>query len=323
MSVKTGRLGWVGIALETTAGVPVNPADYVPFLESSLDVRMTPLPDVAARGIRDEQSENSQLGKNWGEGSLRVNLDPSLSGYLLGMAMGTFGSPVSEGSGVYTHTMTRNNTNAPKTASIIFDRVQDRQLFPYAVINSLEATFEDGLAELNASILSRAPVASVSGSITTTSGTLFAFRHAQIQFGADVPTAIASSTFIPLRSFNVTINNNAEAQFVAGNRNADSIISKNFNVSGTFRLAFENNTQRDAFNALTKQAMVVTFTGGGIGGGMYEFVKFRFYKIRFENYSVSVPNDDYVSEEISFVAEYDSTNTTTLDVQLRNRKSSY
>lgn len=323
MAVKTGRLGWVGIALEATPGVPVNPTDYLPFLESSLDAKMTPLADVAARGIRDEQAENSQLGKTWGEGTLRVNLDPSLSGYLLGMAMGSFGTPTSEGGGVYTHNFTRNNSNTAKTASIVFDRVQDRQLFPYSIINSLEATFEDGLAELSASIMSRAPVASVSGSLTTASGTLFAFRHAQIQFGADLPSAVASSTFLKIRSLTVTINNNTETQFVAGSRDADSIINKNFNASGTFRLAFENNTQRDAFLALTKQAMVVTFTGNGIGNAMYEFVKFRFYKVRFENYTVEVPPDDYISEEINFVAEYDSTNSATMDIQVRNRKSSY
>ena len=322
MSVKTGRLGWVGMALETTPGVPVNPASYFPFLESSLMDKEAVLKDVGARGIRDEQGENSQLGKRWGEGSLKINLDPTLSGYLVILGLGSV-ADVSEGSGVYTHTITRNNSNTPKTASVIFDRVTDRELYPYAVVNSLAVDYSDGLAEITANIMSSFPQTSVSGTLSTQSGTLFSFRQAQIQFGSNIANAIASSTFLKVRTFNLTIENNTETQFVSGNRDVDSIIQKNFNVKGALKLAFESTAEKDAFNALTKQAMVVTFTGNGIGGGMSEFVKFRLYKIRFEDFKVLVHPNDMVSEEIAFVAEYSSTDSATMDAQIRNQKASY
>lgn len=323
MSVKTGRLGWVGVALEATPGVPVNPTDYFPFLEASLMDKQSVLADVGARGIRDEQGENSQLGKRWGEGALKINLDPTLSPYLLGMALGTFGSPVSEGSGVYTHTFTRLNSNQPKSGSIIFNRVTDQELYPYSVINSLDVNYSDGLAELSANILSSFPQTSVSGTLTTASGTLFSFRQAQVQFGSNMVNAQASATFQKLRSFSLTINDNAEAQFVSGNRDVDSIIQKNFNASGSMRLAFESTTEKDNFNALVKQAMIVTFTGNGIGGGMSEYLKFRFFKLRWDDFKVEVPPNDFISQEITFVAEYDSSNSSTMDIIARNRKASY
>jgi hypothetical protein len=323
MNVVTGRLGWVGIDLESSAGAPKVPAAYLPFIECTLREKQTPIPDTAAYGIRDAQSENSQLGKQWGEGNLRINLDPTNAPYLLGMALGDFGTPVSEGGGVYTHTLVRLNTNAAKSASITFDRVTDRQLFPYAIINSLEMSYKDGLAELNANILSRSPVANTSGTLVTASGTLFTFRHATVKLGATVTAAENSATPLKLREFNLTINNDAELQFVSGNRDADSVIEKNFMVSGSFSLAFENTTQRDAFRNLIKQAIVVTFTGNGIGNAMSEYIKVRIYKMRFENYEVDVPIDDMVGEEISFIGEYDSTNAKTLDLVARNRKSSY
>jgi hypothetical protein len=323
LTVATGRLGWVGIDLESSAGAPKVPAAYLPFIECTLRERQTPIPDTAAYGIRDAQSENSQLGRQWGEGNLRINLDPTNTPYLLGMALGDFGSPTSEGGGVYTHTLVRLNSNAPKTASITFDRVTDRQLFTYAVVNSLEMAYSDGLAEINASLLSRMPVASTSGTLVTASGTLFTFRHATVKLGATVTAAENSATPLKLREFNLTINNDAELQFVSGNRDADSIIQKNFIVSGSFRLAFESTTHRDTFRNLSKQAMVVTFTGNGIGNAMSEYIKVRIYKMRFENYEVDVPIDDMVGEEISFIGEYDSTTSKTLDVVARNRKSSY
>lgn len=321
MSVRTGRLGWVGIALETTPGVPVNPTHYLPFLEVSLQDRHTPLADVSARGIRDEQAD-SQVGKQWGEGNLRVNLDPTLAPYLIGLALGDFGTPTSNGSGVYTHDLVRNNSNTPKTASVIHDRSVDRLLFPYGVVNSLEVSFDDGLAEVNAQLLSRQAVTSVSGTLTTASGTLFAFRHATIGMGTTVAAAEAA-TPLKVRTFNLTINNNSEAQFVAGRRDPDSIIHKNFRVEGSFRVAFENTTQRDYFMNLTKNALVVTFAGNGIGGGLSEYVKFRLYKTRVNDYNVDVTPDDYISEEITFIGEYDSGNSKTMDAQIRNRISSY
>lgn len=324
MSVRTGRLGWVGLAMESSNGAPVTPADYIPFLECKLDEKIDILADVSARGIRDAQPENSQLGKQWGEGSLKVNLDAKFAGYLFYGALGA-DAVTSEGSGVYTHLFTTlSSTNAPKSLTVQFDRSGvDRLAFPYSVVNSLDLAFSDGYAELTANILSRFPSANTSGTLVTTSGFYYAFRHATIQVGSDIIAAGNSATPLKIRTFNITINNNSEAQFVSGNRNVDSIINKNLEVKGTFRVAFEDTTQRDNFYNLTKQAMIVTFAGNGIGGGMSEFIKLRLYKIRLDMSNVETPPNDYVSQEIGFTAEYASTNTATLDVQIRNTKSAY
>lgn len=322
MAVKTGRLGWIGIGLESTPGVPVNPTQYLPFMESSMQGKEEILSDVAARGLRDQFGEGSQIGKAWGEGDIKVNLDPTLAPYFLGLAMGDFGTPVSEGGGVYTHTFNRLNSNAIKTASLIVDRVTDRQLFPYTIVNSAEINFDDGIAELSANLMSVFPSTSVSGTLTTASGTIFSYRQAQVQLGANV-TAAASAPLLKLRSFSISINNNAEVQFVAGQNNVDSIIAKNFTVTGSFRVAFENTTQRDNFFNLAKQAMIVTFLGRGIGNGMFEYIKLRIYKIHYKDYTINTPIDDIITEDIQFEAEYSSTDSATMDVQVRNRVSSF
>lgn len=322
MTVKTGRLGWVGVSLETTAGAPVPPADYLPFIDCSLIEKQSVLADVSVRGTRDAQPENSQLGRQWGEGSLKVNMDATLAPYLFIGAQGAVNS-ASQGSGVYLHTITRVNSNTPNSLSVIFDRVTDRQLFPYSVVNTLEMAYSDGFAEITANLMSRFPSTSTSGTLTTTSGTYYAFRHAVVQVSDTIANAANSATPLKLRSFNVSIANNTELQFVSGNRNADSIIQRNYEVTGTFRLAFENTTQRDDFNNLVKQAMIITFTGNGIGGGLNEFVKFKFYKLRINDYKVTVPADEFVSEEISFVGEYSSADTASLDILVQNRKASY
>lgn len=324
MSVRTGRLGWLALSMETTPGSPTAPVDYIPFIDSSLQEHIDVLADVSARGIRDAQPENSQLGKQWGEGSLKVNLDATLAPYLIYGALGS-ASDQSEGGGVYTHTFSEvNSSNVPKSLSVIVDRSGvDRLLFPYSVVNTLELAFSDGMAELTASIMSRFPTASVSGTLVTTSGFYYAFRHAAVRVGATITDAANSGTAFKIRNLTLTVNNTTEAQFVAGNRDVDSYIQKNLEVKGTFRLAFEDTTERDAFYNLTKQAMIVTFTGNGIGNAMSEFIKFRLFKIRVDNNNVQTPPDNYVSQEITFTAEYSSVDSATIDCQVRNRKASY
>jgi hypothetical protein len=311
--------------METTPGTPVPPADYIPFLECSIQPHIDVLDDVSARGIRDSHPENSQLGKQWGEGTLKVNMDATLAPYLFYAALGQDTSPVSEGGGVYTHTFSElSTTNTPKTLSVIVNRASvDQLLFPYTVVNSLDLAFSDGFAEVTANLISKFPATSTSGTLTTTSGFYYSFRHAAVQVGTDIIAAANSATPYKIRNFQMNISNNTESQFVIGSRDPDSIINKNFEAKGSFRIAFESTTDRDTFYNLTKQAMVVTLTGNGIGNGMSEFIKVRLYKIRFDNLTVPLQPNDYISQEVAFTAEYSSTNTATLDIQVRNRKASY
>jgi len=324
MTVVIGRLGWVALAVESTPGAPAQPVDYIPFLECSMKEKIAILDDASARGIRDAHPENSQLGKQWGEGNLKVNLDAKLSGYLFKAALGN-DSVASEGDGVYTHTLTCTNTNnVPTSLSVIVNRSGiDKLLFPYSIISSFSLAFSDGFAEVNASIMSRFPVTSVSGTLVTTSGFYYAFRHAQIQVSDTMANALNSGSTLKIREFNMEVNNNSEAQFVAGNRDVDAYIQKQLEVKGSFKVAFEDTTQKTNFYNLVKQAIVVTFLGNGIGNGMSEFVRLKLYKVRIDELNIEMPNNDYVSQTINFVAEYSSVDGSTLDIQLRNTKASY
>lgn len=322
MAVFIGRRGWLGIAIEDTPGSPKPPADYLPFLECSLVGRHEIVAEETARGIRDAEGESSQLSKKWGEGTIRMVLDPTLAPYLIGLALGDFGTPSSEGDGVYTHTFSRLSSNTPKTASVTFDRVVDRNIFTCLVVNSMELSFSDGVAELSADCLSRYPVTTSSGTLATTSGTIFTFKDAQVRLADDL-TAAENATPIKVREFSLSINNNAEAIHLSGNEDVEKIAIKDFRVEGSLSLLFEDTTQRDNFRDFAKKAMIVTFTGNEIGNGMNEFVKFRIAKIRFVNFEPSLPLDDVAEQGIDFVAEYSSTDAKTIDVVVRNRKASY
>lgn len=322
-NLKIGRLGWLGVAIETNPGAPLPPVDYIPFLDCTLQEMHEPIAQLSALAIRDRQGENSQIGKVYGDGKLSVNLDATLAPKILGLALGVFGTPADQGSGVYLHTLTRNNSNTPLTASITYNRATiDQQIFPYSVVDSVDISFSDGLAVLDANIVSRNPVTTASGTMTVTSGTLFTFRNAQIQMGSTL-TLASSATPLRVKEFKMTIKNNAEKVYVVGNNDVADIAVKDFEVVGTVSLYFEDTTQRDYFRNLSKNAMIITLTGASIGGGLNEFVKFRIAKVRYDKFSPSVKIDDIATQGLEFVAEYSSADSKTIDIQVQNRKSAY
>ena len=322
MAVFIGRRGWLGIAIEDSPGSPKPPADYLPFAECSLGGKISPVAETLARGVRDEQGPNSQIGKKWGEGTIRTVLDPTLAPYLLILALGSVSSN-SLGDGVYEHTITRKADNTPLTASVVFDRVVDRQLFHYLVVSSLELSFADEMVELSADCLSRFPITTASGSLTTTSGTLFTFKHASLKFG-DTLSEAENGTELKVREFSLTIENNSETIFTVGTAgDVDEIVHKNFGVSGSFSLLFEDTTQRDIFRNLSKKALILTLTGNGIGGDYSEMVKIKLPRVRYDTYSPDLALDDIASEGIDFVAEYDLNEAKTIEAVIRNRNASY
>jgi hypothetical protein len=303
--------------------VPVNPVDYVFPRDISIREIQEIVADRAAMGVRDSESQSSVLGKQRGEGDITISLDPTLAGYFIKAALGTEASPTSEGSGVYTHNFTVNAANTPTTLSLIFDRAGiDRKLFPYATVSKLEiAVAEGGEATMKATIVSRAPVTSVSGSLTTVSGKFLTWRDAQMRFGTTVTVADAAAA-TAIKEFSVTIDNGSQPNYQTGNGDPDNIAHKDLKVSGKVSLFFENSTELNNYLAATKRAATMTLWGRGIGGGFTEFVKIRLYKFRWEDFPVQTPLDDYLMVEGSFTGEYSLDDSKTIDVQLRNRKSS-
>jgi hypothetical protein len=318
-----GRRGWINIAREETPGVPVPPGDiYLPYLECSLMEKIEVIPEVQVRGVRDEQGEGSVIGKKWGEGKIKVDLDAHYAPILLGLAMGDFGTPQDLGGGVYEHTFTRKSSNVPATASVIFDRVVDRRLFSYLVVDSAELSVSEKFAELEVNCLSRFPVATTSGTLTAVSGTLFSFRNASVRMGATLSEA-ETATPLKVTELNLSIDNNSDIIFTLGSDEVSSIVTKNFNVSGGFTLIFESTDQRDIFANLTKKALIISLEGGDLGGGYKELIKFRIPKIRIEEWSPDLSPDDIASEEINFVAEYSLADAKTMDIVVRNTRPSY
>jgi len=321
MSLTQGRKGFIGLGKETTPGDPVTPTVDIPFTEQSLNAKHEPIGDVAAKGIRDGEY-GSVSGKKWGEGNFKVTVDETNIGYLLDMIFGTVSAPAAVSGDINDHTFSRNNSNTPQTYSVILDRQIDKKLFPYAVANSMELSFSDGLVTLSADIMSKFPVTSVSGTLTVVSGHLYAWKDALVKFGSNL-TAAGNAQETQVSEFTLNIENNATPTWRSGSQEPATINVGTFRVYGSYKLFFESTSHLDKFRNKDYQAMIIELQGRELTTGYNEFLKFNIPKFRINESLVDTPLDDYNTITVTFEAEYDSTTSKMIDSVLRNEVASY
>lgn len=320
MSLQQQRKGFLGLGKESSAGVPVTPTVFLPFLSQELQGKHEPIGNQAAQGTR-EAERGSVEGKKWGEGGFEVNIDESLIGHMFLMLLGTVNTATVSGS-IKDHTFSRNNSNQPQTYTITVDRVTDKKMFPYCVANSGELAFSDGLVTMKMDMLSHHPVTSVSGTLTVTSGHLFSWKDASVKFGATIGAA-AAATPTQVSEFKLSIENNAAPSYRSGVQEPASIDVGNFRVSGEFKLFFEDTTQLENYRTLTKQAMQIVLSGRGLAGGYRESITINLPMIRLADATVDTPIDDFSAVVCAFEAEYDATTSKMIDVVVRNITASY
>lgn len=321
MSLDIGRKGWVGVGFESTPGAPVAIADYVPFVENTLMAMHTPIQNEAAYGVR-EKVYDAVDGRKWSEGGITINADSNYVGYFLIGALGT-DTPANVAGSVYDHVVTRNNSNTPKTMTMVNARGSvDKQYYRNVAVKTLEFSLSDSLVQAKASLIGKFPITTTSGSLTTASGSVYSFANASFAFGATVAAA-GSATNLKPHDLKFTIENNTVATFRHGSNEPDTIDHGEFESMTEGTMYFENTTQRDRYYNLTKQAASFKLTGGGIGGGYTESLEFRMYRTHYEGFELETGLADFYAEKFTVRNDYDDANDKSLDAVLRNTKSAY
>lgn len=317
MAITIGRLGYLGLGFEGTPGTPdTTPDVYLPYTDISLRGHHEPIEVIGATTSRHQQKD-SVVGKKWGEGDVAIDLDVVNSGYLFKMALGqevlVTGTP-------NTHTFyTTVSGNTPKTATLIQGRDTDVQQYAFGAIDELSVEVSDALATMSASIMSDFPTVGAAQTVTTTSGTVFAFHNMGVRFGSDLSNA-SSANATPVNDLSVTISNNLEVIHRSGSASVSTIRTKQMNVGGQYTLFFDSVTDRDAYYNLNKRALEMRFTGNN-----NEELRMRVPRFRLAEGEISTGLEDFFVIGCEWVAEDivdSSTGTRLFDVRLQNSKSS-
>lgn len=327
-NVSIGRRGWFGVKLESSAGSGDDtPSKYIPYTAQTLHNVVDIIDDEAAKGIR-ERAWGSTVARTRGEGDITLLLDVESAPYLLFPALGNMSSYYLGGS-VYKHVLTRKASNPPTTICLnVYDTVGVRR-YDYGTVNTAEISFSDGWIELTCGILSKAPIANTSGITSTISEeNVMAFKDAKIYFGATLAAAEANYTAgtnaRPLSAFRLTINNNAEAQYVAGSSSPRQISMGQFEVGGDYTLFFEDTDEQLQHEQTSgpQRAMIVSFTGGTINSDTEEIL-IKIPKFHLTDRGMDTAPAGFITENPTFVADYDSTLGESIRIEITNGTEDY
>jgi len=328
MSVSIGRRGWVGVNLETSAGTGGDtPKKYLPYTSQSLHNVVEVLDDEAAKGIR-ERAWGSVVARERGEGDITILLDAKNAPYLLFPALGTGTvTGVQQESNVYLHKFTRKASNPPRTLCLnVYDTAEKTtggeniRKYHYGTVNTAEISFSDGWVELTAGILSKKPVAGA-GTLDITEENVLAFKDANIYFG-DTLSSAAKSTPKKLTAFTLTINNNAEAQYVSGSTSPAQISMGQLEIGGDYTLFFEDTTEQAAHENQTHRAMIVSFIGEEIGNSSREEIRIKIPSFHLTDRGIDTSPEGFVTENPTFVVDYDP-DFGSIEIEVRNTEDHY
>lgn len=308
MSSYTKRRQKIGIALEETAGTAVAPQHMIPVLECTMAEKMEIIADNAMRGKRYGEGGNAVEGKKSSEGKIEAVLDPVTAPYWFALAMGSIASEVSGEK--YKHTIALLEGNDPQTATIYRDRIVDEIQCANVVAGGLEISFADDVIKVSADLKGKYPTSqSRSGSVSDL--TLYTFKNALVKVDDET---------IKVSEFSLKIENNPTLKYAPGSNDVDRIVFGTPKITGSFKLLFEDDTQKAAFAAITKQALTITFTDTDSNE-----IAITIPQMRVENWSEDGGLDDVANESIEFtVEEYDeSGEEAAMTVEITNDVEEY
>lgn len=316
MAKTAGTQVAIGLGIESAAapGVAVAESVFIPWLDYSMQGVAEKSFFNAARGIRN-MSSNSMIKRKYSQGSIGFVPNVKVMPYFLSLALnGVSSSGISDSA--YTHTFTVQNANATvKTATLTAETgaIETAQ-YLNVVCNSLNIEVSDDYAKATAELIGKFPSTDTI-SESYTQNTEFAYHQMTAKFGTSLSNAAGNSA-TPLKSFNLSINNNImlDEAFLSGSADivTGGLIPGRLQVTGSYSLHFSDTTELAKYRANTLNALIVTFTGSLIGASSLETIQFKLGRLVLTKPPVEHNIDGLLVITQDFEVQYEATD---LDIQ--------
>jgi hypothetical protein len=252
MTVGVGAAGFLGVAVETTAGTYVAPTNYAVLRNENIQFNEAKSWRRPLRGIAD--IAGALRGGHHVEGDITIELTHDEFPFWL---RGTRGSIAKSGAGPYTYVWTPNANALPaKTLSITVVRNGVVFGFVGCVIGNQTYTIDNGVLVATFHIVG---TDEASQSLPTpTHVTTEPFQTGE--YSLQIPT---STQVFDADTFTLGIDDAAEPQFrIKNTRSAQFTKYGERAVTLSIERDFEARTDYDAFKALTAQSITLVATKG-------------------------------------------------------------
>lgn len=319
MAKIIGRTGAIGIAVEVTRGTAVAPTFFVPVQSYSFDDKVEYIKNDSAMG-RIEEFNDADIIKEWSEGEYGGKIFIDSIGAELTAVFGQSPTSTERGtSDVFDHAYELANNNAHKSLSLSYvDDVQDVR-FPYGMVNtwSLEVAVDDYVKRTINLIGKKS--ATVTNSPAFTDEVEFIPSMVSLKLAANAAGLDAASP-INVTSVSLEVAKNAEALYVIGSKQPEDIINKQFGVTGSIELYFEDTTQRTKVLTNVHQAIRVAMvdTTIDLGTGHNPELRFDLNDVVFTEFERGWDANDALKQTLNFEALVSVTDDAMITARLTN-----
>ena len=261
------------------------------------------------RGLR-VQTSDSMMKRRYAQGDISFTPNVENVPFFLALALGSVSTGVLTDAS-YTHTFTVQNDNSiPRTASIIVQEGGVQTIrYTNCVLNSLTLEVSDDYATMTANVIGKFP-ATTTFAPSFSKQTEFAYHQLTVKFGTTLANATAAQA-TPLKGFTLAINNNVllDEAFLSGSNGITNatLLPGRLSVTGTYTLHFVDTVELAKYQANTRNAMVVQFTGNLIGSTSTEDIAFRLGRVILSKPPVEYPIDNLIVLTQEFEVEWDTT----------------
>ncbi len=326
MTKIIGRTGALGIGIESTKGTPVAAAYWIPVQGYSFDDKIELVKNDSAMGQIFEFND-ADITKLWAEGDYDGKLFlNSLGAELVALFGQSPSSAQRTTTGVYDHTYALLNSNDHKALTIGYNDAVQEISFPFGTIDSwsLEVAVDD-YVKRTVSLISKKS-ASASHTPAFTNEIEFLPSHCSFKT-ATTAAGLGAASAINITNFKLDVKKNAEAIYNIGSNEPTDIINKQFNVTGSVELYFEDTTHRDIVMANTHKAMRIRMTDAATIIGSSGSHNPEFYidlnDVVFDSYERNWSSNDPLAQTLNFEGVYSIADGAGISARLTNTVVSY
>lgn len=327
MSRIIGRLGSIGLGVESVRGTSVAPTFWVPVTGKNFDDKVDFIDNDSGLGNIMEKNDAIR-NHQWGEGEYDGKIfDRSVGAELVAL----FGqAPVSTQratSGVYDHVFNLANSNQHKSLSLSYKDANESLRWAMAMLNSwnLEAATDNYLRR-TAGYISKKATTGVSQSVSYTEENEFGPADVSVLLGTvDDLSSLDSETSIGATAATFEVAKNAEAQYVLGDNEPDDIVNKQFAVTGTVDLFMDDTTYKALVLAGGKVSMRIAVENAAIdlGSGHHPALNLDLARVKLGEFEGGFDNNDIRTQTISYEGLFSLAEGKGITATLTNRQTSY
>lgn len=302
MSEFIGKQIEVGLSKEAVRNTAeATCSRWLKKVKADLMVREEKVVDDSTRG-RLEGGEGARIVKTWYEGSLEGIVHADAIGFLL---MNIYGASTDTGStGNYSHALTLAQSIAHATFTIFsHDSAVNKQKLNGGMVSKLEIS-----ATVDDYVRFKAEVSAIGSAVSAVTPAYLAendFIGKDITIKiADTEAGLAGATAIKVKNATIKIDTGMIRDHVFGSVSPDNHYNTNLDFELSITLNHSDMTFLDLYKAETYKYVLVDIKGTG-----NPELKFTLHRAQVTDWSKSGDADKLVTEEVTFKAFYNATDS--------------